>query len=363
LADELERVLRDEPILAQPVGPAEKLWRWSRRNTKVASLAGSLILVFALGFIGVFWEWRRAEHNALEEQRQRLRTETMIEQTEIQRAEDFFAADNSAAGLAYLARVLRQHPTNQVAAERLLSALTHRSFALPLTEPLKHDDRVRSARFSSDGQRVVTASDDKTARVWDSRTGEPIAQPLKHDGPVRSAEFSEDGERILSVSSDTALVWDARTGQLLTQPMKHDAIVSFAEMPTLSTANHRSCRHGVLSENRYGSHRPSMACSVAHTDVNNRRRTDLSIAVQRCLEHQRLAGRIAGRFGQRAKGRCYSGHWQRVSAVLSGDTCALRRETPARRATLNHLVWGAKTGRKRVSNRQALKLLTEENFQ
>ena len=35
-----------------------------------------------------------------------------------------------------------------------------------------------SAAFSPDGTRVVTASWDKTARVWDVATGTPVARPL-----------------------------------------------------------------------------------------------------------------------------------------------------------------------------------------
>jgi WD40 repeat protein len=31
----------------------------------------------------------------------------------------------------------------------------------------RHEERVRSVGFSPDGQRIVTASDDNTARVWD----------------------------------------------------------------------------------------------------------------------------------------------------------------------------------------------------
>ena len=36
-----------------------------------------------------------------------------------------------------------------------------------------------SAAFSPDGKRIVTASADKTARVWDAATGEPIGEPLR----------------------------------------------------------------------------------------------------------------------------------------------------------------------------------------
>ena len=38
---------------------------------------------------------------------------------------------------------------------------------------------MTSAAFSPDGKRIVTASGDKTARVWDAATGKPIGQPLK----------------------------------------------------------------------------------------------------------------------------------------------------------------------------------------
>ena len=37
------------------------------------------------------------------------------------------------------------------------------------------------AQFSPDGQRVVTASADKTARLWDAVSGKPIGEPMKHE--------------------------------------------------------------------------------------------------------------------------------------------------------------------------------------
>ena len=39
----------------------------------------------------------------------------------------------------------------------------------PLTSPFEHQDVLMSAAFSPDGTRVVTASYDKTARLWDVR--------------------------------------------------------------------------------------------------------------------------------------------------------------------------------------------------
>jgi len=40
---------------------------------------------------------------------------------------------------------------------------------IPVAGPMRHDGEVLSAQFSADGQRLVTASRDKTAQVWDAR--------------------------------------------------------------------------------------------------------------------------------------------------------------------------------------------------
>ena len=80
----------------------------------------------------------------------------------------------------------------------------------PLGAPMTHEKGVASASFSPDGKRVVTASSDKSARVWDAETGKPLGAPMTHDAQVNSASFSPDGKRVVTASQDqSARVWRA----------------------------------------------------------------------------------------------------------------------------------------------------------
>src|SRR4051812_36936808 len=72
-----------------------------------------------------------------------------------------------------------------------------------------HAESVNSASFSADASRVVTGSDDHTAKVWDAKTGTEVLALKGHAGGVNSASFSADGLRIVTGSDDhTAKVWD-----------------------------------------------------------------------------------------------------------------------------------------------------------
>ena len=62
---------------------------------------------------------------------------------------------------------------------------------------------MNSVAFSTDGKRIVTASDEKTVWLWDAESGKPTGEPLTgHTDVVTSAAFSPDGKHILTTSWD-----------------------------------------------------------------------------------------------------------------------------------------------------------------
>ena len=85
---------------------------------------------------------------------------------------------------------------------------------------LYHGAGVHSAVFSPDGLRIATASFDHTARIWDAKTGQPMTPRLQHPAPVGRVAFSPDGRLVASVSGDgTVRDWDATTGDALGLPI------------------------------------------------------------------------------------------------------------------------------------------------
>jgi len=92
-----------------------------------------------------------------------------------------------------------------------------------------HEYRVSTAAFSPDGIRVVTASWDGTARLWDAATGAELLVLRGHEDAVSTAAFSPDGIRVVTASSDrTARLWDAATGAELLVLRGHEDAVSAA---------------------------------------------------------------------------------------------------------------------------------------
>ncbi len=170
LALDIGHYLRHEPVLAGPpsatppgkeIHPAQSHCRAGGRHSALRFGAGN---------------GRRAGGLA-RASRERNRAQAILRQMDLKHAQELFETDRAAEGLANLALLVREKPSDLAVAEWLLNEMTQRSFPLPLLEPIRHEDHVLSARFSPDGSRILTVSRNNTARVWDAATGRPLTPP------------------------------------------------------------------------------------------------------------------------------------------------------------------------------------------
>src|SRR5205814_528038 len=158
-----------------------------------------------LGLAGVLWQWRRADaahHDTTRSNEQLRRALNQTDFIQLQRAEEYMAEERRLDALPRWALVLRNNPSNRIAAERLMSTLSHRSCARLACPPLEHSNRITLATFSRDGRSVTTSSADHTAWIWDVATGQRVAGPLMHDAEINTSVFSFDGRLVVTASKD-----------------------------------------------------------------------------------------------------------------------------------------------------------------
>ena len=94
-----------------------------------------------------------------------------------------------------------------------------------LVEYEGHTENINSLSFDSQGNRIVTSSNDKTAIVWDLINNKKTI--LKgHKGSVLSARFSNSGQYIITSSraDKTTIIWNATNGKILSLIQTPDAI-------------------------------------------------------------------------------------------------------------------------------------------
>lgn len=78
-----------------------------------------------------------------------------------------------------------------------------------------HQQLINHVQFSPDGRWLLSASFDKSVKLWDGATGKFIASFRGHVGPVYQVSWSADSRLFVSASKDSTLkVWELRTRKL-----------------------------------------------------------------------------------------------------------------------------------------------------
>jgi hypothetical protein len=109
----------------------------------------------------------------------------------------------------------------------------HLEVKLKEIQPIKHADGLRSMVFSRDGKLLLTASEDHTARLWETATGRPVGRVFNHGDIIKDAAMSPDGKVVATAGKDQwARLWDVKTGSRMGRNMRHlGAVNSVAFSP------------------------------------------------------------------------------------------------------------------------------------
>ena len=251
LARDLQRHLNHEPVAARPPSTAYRLQKAIRRHKLAFAAGAAVVAALLVGASVSTWkaiEASRAQHEAenarVAERQQRFAAQQerdsasaaqRFAENERQRADQerltaqrqVYTADLALAQMAWeqnqVGRLRQLLEQTAESAERGFEWYYWQSQAhLELKTLRGHNDGLHGAAISPDGQRMVTGSDDWTAKVWDTASGKELLTLRGHSAGVNSVAFAPDGRRIVTGSDDgTARVWDAAAGRELLSMMGH----------------------------------------------------------------------------------------------------------------------------------------------
>src|SRR5229473_2976779 len=110
----------------------------------------------------------------------------------------------------------RRDPPDQVSLIKKAKSALHPA-GTPLLRTLAgHSLPASGVTVTPDGKRAVSASYDRTLKVWDLDTGRALRTLEGHSLFVNGVAVTPDGKRAVSASSDNTLkVWDLETGRAL----------------------------------------------------------------------------------------------------------------------------------------------------
>jgi WD40 repeat protein len=265
LADDLNRWLKGEPILARPIGRVEQTWRWCRRHPGQAALTATvagLLVTIAVGATGAAL-WLQKSRATIRDNLARVsRAEQAARTAQAQYKEAVWQAG---LGAARAGRSTHRAGSRLQALEAIARAATFRrelilrneaiqslfqpdfepdrqwTFSREMTHTAFDHALRRYAQFQRNGELSIhRADDDRTLRR------------IKDLGHAHALEFSPDGQRLAAACHpgplsglDHVLVWVLDTGEIvLDTPINGNALSFSSDGRRLAVGSHEQNGRG-----------------------------------------------------------------------------------------------------------------------
>ncbi len=201
------------------------------RGRRLRNLAvGTAFTVLCAGMLIVLQQRDRADAAARQATRERDRAEALAAESQqrlialyLEQGRQKLAEGDALRAFPYLAEA-RKSGEDGTAVRFLLARATH---ALEGQELVLagHEGPVWDADTSPDGRLIATASGDRTARIWDARTGALVHTLAGFSREVWRVNFAPDGARLLTAGRDGKVVmWSVATGARVWS-MRHGRLV------------------------------------------------------------------------------------------------------------------------------------------